>query len=140
VAVLWEQLQQVRVIHVRGTLASGKSTLADLLKAYVERERPDIDVHLFDWPLDTKRFEYRSYYRLINDILGEPKTKSDTWLKRQNTLIIVDEAQRSHKFVNFWNEFVKPLASERQYGPCVILFSSFGSPAATPIELPLESG
>ena len=74
VAALWEQLQQVRVIHVRGTPTSGKSTLADLLEAYVKRKRPDFDVHLFDWPDDIKGFEQNSYYHLLNNILDQQPT------------------------------------------------------------------
>ena len=61
-------------------------------------------------------------------------------VKRQNTLIIVDEAQRSYKSFNFWDQFIKPLASNSERGPFVILFSSFGSPAGTPIEVPIDSG
>jgi hypothetical protein len=61
-------------------------------------------------------------------------------VKRQNNLIIVDEAQRSYNFLNFWDQFIKPLASDAQSGPFVILFSSFGFPAGSPIEVPIEMG
>jgi len=131
VATLWEQLQRVRVIHARGTPTSGKSILARLLKKHVERVRPDMQVHLFNWPANTKGFEYSNYYYLLNEITGEPKTVSDTWLERKNTLVIIDEAQRSYEFLNLWDQFIKPLASQDVNGPWVILFSSFGSPTET---------
>jgi hypothetical protein len=143
VAALWEQVQRVQVIHVRGTPTSGKSILARLFRAYVKTKRPDIDVHLFNWPADMEtkdRYHLVNYYHLLNHILKQPATDSDTWLERQNTLIIIDEAQRSYKFYNFWDQFIKMLASFPGYGPFVVLFSSFGSPAGTPIEVPIESG
>ena len=145
VAALWEQIQRVQVIHVRGTPTSGKSILAHLFGDYVKTKRPDIDVHLFTWPVDIERkdhrnYHLRNYYHLLNDILNQPATDSDTWLKRQNTLIIIDEAQRSYKFHNIWDEFIKTLASSNGSGPFVVLFSSFGSPAGTPVEVPIESG
>jgi len=55
-------------------------------------------------------------------------------------LIIIDEAQRSYTFYNFWDQFVKTLASAKRSGPFVVLFSSFGSAAGAPVEVPVESG
>jgi len=139
VAALWEQLQQVNVMHIRGTPTTGKSVLADLFQAYVEEKRPDIRIHLFDWPINIKEFEYDTYYHLLNRLTKQPDTQSDTWLRRQNTLIIIDEAQRSYKFYSFWDRFIKSLASHGG-GPLVILFSSFGSAAGRSIEIPVEMG
>lgn len=130
---LWKQLQRVQVIHARGTPTSGKSILARLLEEHVKRVRPDMLVYLFNWPASVEGFEYSNYYHLLNKITKEPKTRSDTWLKRQNTLIIVDEAQRSYKFLNFWDEFIKPLASHDEISPFVIIFSSYGSPSEAPV-------
>jgi hypothetical protein len=139
VAALWEQLQRVHVMHVRGTPTTGKSVLADLFQEYVQGERPDIQIHLFNWPLNIKEFEYQNYYHLLNKLTNEPLTRRDNWLKRQNTLIIIDEAQRSYTFYSFWDEFIKRLASDGG-GPLVILFSSFGSAAGRPVEVPIEFG
>src|SRR5437763_771929 len=47
VAALWEQLQEVRIIHVRGTPTSGKSTLANLLSEYVKAKEQRIEVKIF---------------------------------------------------------------------------------------------
>ena len=145
VAALWEQIQRVQVIHVRGTPTSGKSILAHLFGDYVKTKRPDIDVHLFTWPVkieskDGYNYDVLNYYHVLNYVLKQPATDSDTWLKRQNTLIIIDEAQRSYKFHNIWDEFIKTLASSNGSGPFVVLFSSFGSPAGTLVEVPIESG
>src|SRR5437762_12318947 len=75
VAVLWEQLQVVRMMHVRGTPASGKSALAELLEAYVKNTRPDICVYYIDWPQPTvfsSEGYNRStrYYKLLNYSVG----------------------------------------------------------------------
>jgi hypothetical protein len=94
---------------------------------------------MFDWPTNIKVFEYDNYYHLLNRITKQPETQSDTWLQRQNTLIIIDEAQRSYTFDSFWNRFIKTLASDGG-GPLVILFSSFGSAAGSPIEIPPDTG
>jgi hypothetical protein len=72
-------------------------------------------------------------------MIDEPKTDSDNWLTRQNTLIIIDEAQRSYTYYDFWNIFIKRLASDIG-GPLVILFSSFGFAAGRSVELPEEKG
>src|SRR5436190_13167360 len=96
VAALWEELQRVRVMHVRGTPTTGQSKLADLFQEYVQRERPDIQTHLFNWPLNIKEFKCQNYYHLLNKLINEPLTRRDNWLKRQNTLIIINEAQRSY--------------------------------------------
>jgi hypothetical protein len=45
-----------------------------------------------------------------------------------NMLIIIDEAQMSYPFLNFWNDLIKPQAQNPVAGPFIILFSSFGSP------------
>jgi hypothetical protein len=50
VAVLWEQLQRVDVMHVRRNPTSGKTVLAALLRD-VKRERPQVKVYMFTWPL-----------------------------------------------------------------------------------------
>jgi len=139
VAALWEQLQRVNVIHIRGTPTTGKSVLANLFKAYIEEKRPDIRIHLFDWPINTKEFEYDTYYHLLNRLTKQPETRSDTWLRRQNTLIIINEVQRSYTFYSFWDQFIKSLASDGG-GPLVILFSSFSSAASRSIEIPVEMG
>ena len=50
VSKLWIQLQAVQVLHVQGTPTSGKSTLANLLHAYVMQVRPDYKIYKFSWP------------------------------------------------------------------------------------------
>jgi hypothetical protein len=53
----------------------------------------------------------------------------------ENTLLIIDEAQLSYEYLNLWNDFLKPLASDAKGGPFVILFSSYGSPSEIPVRV-----
>ena len=132
VVALWERLRQVRVIHVRGTPASGKSTLARLLGEFVRATEPGIPVHLFTWPcaFPDGLTTLSPYYHMLNSIIGRPKMLDD-WFKMQDTLLIIDEAQESYKYLNLWNDFLKRLPSR---GPMVALFSSYGSPCWKPLE------
>jgi hypothetical protein len=104
-----------------GALPQAASQLWPILEAYVKRKRPDFNVYLFDWPNDVEDYGAASYYHLLNHIL---RLQPDTWLEIENTLIVIDEAQRSYEFFNVWNRLIKPLASESFHGPLVILFSS----------------
>src|SRR5436189_4368729 len=105
VSALWEQVQENGVIHVRGTPASGKSTLAILLHKYVQNI-PGMDVIRFTWParIDSK-YEREPY----DELLSHATNKRKNWGMLKNTLIIIDEAQDSYRFHNLWVEFIKPL-------------------------------
>ena len=52
---LWEQHQEVGVIHVRGTPISGRLTLACLLQSHVRKSQPDMQVAI---PGPTAIFEW----------------------------------------------------------------------------------
>lgn len=135
---LWKQLQEVQVIHVRGTPTSGKSTLAHLLHAYVKRVHADWTVYEFSWP--TKFVgdltHVSSYGNLLNQRLGKPA--SYDWMTQTQTLLIIDEAQLSYEYDSLWIDFIKRLASDRAvYGPLVILFTSYGSPSEVPFDTPI---
>ncbi|KAA8895773.1 hypothetical protein FN846DRAFT_817875 [Sphaerosporella brunnea] len=126
---LYEQLRKHRVIHVRGTPTSGKTTLTKLLKRFVEVNLPHMTVVSFSWrgnaPVDwvfkpydwlIPKFSACSYQGDLNDY--------------GNVLLIVDEAQNSYRFASFWNELIKYQAQGVKEGPYIALFSSFGSPSA----------
>ena len=108
VAAFFAHLQDVRVINVRGTPASGKTTLSLLLHDHILCTRPDLQVFWKVWA---------------------GRANSD-WMACSNkvkTVIIIDEAQASYDDFNFWANLVKPVADNR-YGPMIALFSSYGSP------------
>jgi len=133
VVALWERLQQVRVIHVRGTPASGKSTLAYLLRQFVEVTEPGMRAYQFTWPCAFPDGLHKAspYYFMLNSITGRPKMLDDWW-EMQHTVLIIDEAQESYSYPGLWNDFLKLLPSV--IGPMVVLFSSYGSPSFQPLE------
>jgi len=128
VIALWDRIQQVGVVHVRGTPGSGKSTLARLLQEYVIGKRPDLQVYAFSW-LPNIPDGIRSYHRLLNYITGRPLDQDDWW--RMRVLLIIDEAQGSYGYISLWNDFIKNLSPTS--GPMVALFSSYGSPSKRPL-------
>ncbi|KAK2784931.1 hypothetical protein FQN53_008117 [Emmonsiellopsis sp. PD_33] len=131
VEALWGRLQRETVIHVRGTPASGKSTLAFLLKLHVEEVAPNLHILAIAWPMEFPAgfFRQTPYHRLLN-FLSNRDLELDDW-KRKRILIIIDEAQGSYAYTSLWNDFIKSLT--RLDGPLVALFSSYGSPTEAPL-------
>jgi hypothetical protein len=136
VAALWELVQQTRVVHVRGTPASGKSVLAHLLQNHVEKTCPSLWVYLITWNpayLSSKKLDIGSTHDdLFNCVTGQSVQLRD-WHNVQNTLLLIDEAQLSYEYSALWNDFMK-LICGIQWGPWVVLFSSYGSPSDSPLQ------
>ena len=135
VAALWKRLEEVGVVHVRGTPASGKSTLAHLLENYVRKTGLDIRVYRFSWPaaFPDGFWSGTPYHQLLNWILRRPVDIPDDWWEMR-VLLIIDEAQGSYEYLSVWNDFIKGISSDS--GPLVALFSSYGSPSGKPLETP----
>ncbi|KAI9781194.1 MAG: hypothetical protein M1839_006302 [Geoglossum umbratile] len=129
VAALWERLQQVQVIHVRGTPASGKSTLAGLLGQHVRTVEPGLQVYATSWPAIIPERIWK-YDQLLNYITNQSPDKDDWWTMK--VLIIIDEAQGSYRYSSLWNNFIKGISYGS--GIMVALFSSYGSPSNRPLE------
>jgi hypothetical protein len=110
--------------------------LARLLENYVKKTNPEMDVIYFTWqPRQALEGDHKlgtgsRYTELLNAHVN-PDKQVDEWLGRVNTLIIIDEAQLSYPYISLWTDFIKPQNYEL-WGPIVILFSSYGSPAETP--------
>jgi hypothetical protein len=136
VAALWDQLKKHQVVHVRGTPTSGKSTLAQLLKDYVGRTSPNTQVYAFSWQrpevLEKKGVSWSCYYQLLNSQTGRP-IDTDDWLRMRNMLLIMDAAQTSYQYADLWTQFIKRVSSDGDETRRVVLFSSYGSPAETPL-------
>ena len=137
ISALWEQLQQVGVIHARGTPTSGKSTMAALLDKYIQERHKNMEVYRFSWPPELpKSYEMLPYHSILNALLGLPDTGLDIWEYKKNALLIIDEAQQSYKCASLWNDFIKICAQSEtpRWRPYIILFSSYGSPSAKPAQ------
>lgn len=112
IASFFVQFQDVRVVHVRGTSASGKSTLSLILHDHVHYTRPDIEV----------------FWKVWN---RTDKIDWSKWRYREKAVLIIDEAQASYEDADFWASLVKPVADTRS-GPMIALFGSYGSPSQGP--------
>lgn len=100
----FSQLQEVQVVHLRGTPASGKSTFSLLLHDHIRNRRPDILLYWEIW---------------------NPNYKID-WtdqIYRENVVLIIDEAQGSYNDNESWAFLEKPVADTRT-GPMIALFGS----------------
>ena len=128
---LARMLDDERVVLVRGTPTSGKSTLARLLDRYYERHNVP-SVCIDSWP--------QTGYSSFRGILVEQARDSGyPWVTRKNLyscdiVFIIDEAQMSYHDHGLWLGFVKCQAS-RYNGPRVCLFCSYGSPSGTTANL-----
>src|ERR1700722_6794495 len=116
-------LDEKRVVHVRGTPYSGKTTLATLLWKYYHKRREPV-VFLDGWyhvgnPRThlVNECEARGYYGV------EPHTLTDA-----NVVFIFDEAQQSYDDSALWRGIIKTQSGSHA-GPKICLFSSYGSPA-----------
>jgi hypothetical protein len=129
VTALWERIQQVGVVHVRGTPATGKSTLARLLEDHVRTIEPNLEVYRFAWPLSFPGEEWNPFENLLN-AFTKLSLRQIEW-QTYRRLLIIDEAQESYKCISLWNDLIKGLSPRS--GPLIVLFSSYGSPSAKPL-------
>lgn len=126
----------MRVIHVRGTPASGKSTLAMFLEQHVNSVfQGKVPVYRFRWtpgtlPLST------SYNKLLNHFTEQ--IAPFDWIE-MNAVIIIDEAQLSYDFKDLWHGLIKILASGVAAGPFIIAFASYGSATKSPLPSEVSS-
>ena len=104
---------------VRGTPASGKTVLAQLLADHISRQDPDVHiVWVYGWPLKEVKESgnYRSYL------------EQQGWLEREKTVFIFDEAQLSYEDAQLWGEFFKSMHDHEERR--AIVFASYGSPTS----------
>ena len=125
VSNLAQALDEQLVILVRGTPATGKTTLAILLEEYYLDKGSS--VFYFDtWPYNLpERYYWRSLIRRINDTYGDGSVPAGKGLS--NAVLLIDEAQATYSDSLFWNRMLKDILG---YGRNVrvCLFSSYGSP------------
>ena len=62
VVALWDLIQKKQIIHIRGTLATGKSTLTQLLQHHVSfNNKNDLEVYYIAWPVDYDPLEQTGF-------------------------------------------------------------------------------
>lgn len=116
---------------MRGTPASGKTTLARLLQQYYNDQKRTVHFisnwkKLEDYPAED---EDEPWEKLSQIIHSRYKSNGRTGKLPPGTIIIIDEAQKTYSDTEFWNLVIK----ERIYGKGddikFCLFCSYGSPS-----------
>ena len=109
-------LQQILYItQVRGTPASGKTTLANLLQHYIAIQEPDSLVAIVPAWMNQDQLDQEGGWR---------KWLADGWNAEPGSVLIVDEAQTSFRDIWFWTHIkgINPNCRHR-----IITFSSYGN-------------
>lgn len=129
-------LEDERVVHVRGTPASGKSTLAHLLYLHYQKQNT-ASVIIRSWPngdgvyADDRliRYAQSAGYSFI----------TSTNLYDADIVWIIDEAQMSYDDDALWLGFIKFQHGRSSWGPRICVFSSYGSPTGGPQDFSVGS-
>lgn len=124
---LWKLINERQVVHIRGTPATGKSTLAHLLAMYVSKIEPQLEVYHVCWPEASRNLPETAPYSYLLNYLARRSQNSQDWMYI-NGLLIIDEAQASYRHSSLWNDLIKFL--EPGFGLKIALFSSYGSASA----------
>ena len=101
---LIEILDVYYVAHVRGTPASGKSTMAMLLRDRLQDAGRKV-VFVRSWPSDLRGEDYTTV--LVDAAKPRLLLDPDNLGNHNDTVFIVDEAQQTYAHTNFWLEFTK---------------------------------
>jgi hypothetical protein len=125
-------LDEKRVVHVRGTPSSGKTTLAHLLKDHYIKRKERV-VYINGWHNTKEKIVPAAHFLAANytpvmELHGYDRIDPDT-LIHHNIIFLIDEAQHSYRDEDFWLGIIKT-QSGRWSGIRICLFSAYGSPAA----------
>lgn len=115
-------LKEHEVMHVCGTPASGKSTLARLLHDYLSGTQNVILINKWDYGTPAREFSVgKCHY------FGHWQVQTVNLLHADITFII-DEAQQTYDNSDLWYTIIKTQI-DTSIGPQFCLFSSYGSPS-----------
>ncbi|ODM15257.1 hypothetical protein SI65_09198 [Aspergillus cristatus] len=140
-------LDDVNIVHVRGTPASGKTRLSELLRDYYLKEGRKVSL-IKEWEKLDHKNPWGSLVKLVEEwnkeLEGAPTTSFTTtssqseqdlsWVLTSNTVILVDEAQVTYNDTALWNTIIKERQSVCVYNFRLCLFCSYGSPSTGPDE------
>ncbi|KAL4942456.1 hypothetical protein BDV06DRAFT_211805 [Aspergillus oleicola] len=133
VSRLADLIDSQKVVHVRGTPASGKTTLAQLLQQYYKvMKRNSIFIEtwreLDEYPLVGNNYYIHAWSKLDRML----RTRFDPNMNylAPGTILIIDEAQKTYSDILFWNSIIKPRLSQEGLDIRICLFCCYGSPSS----------
>jgi hypothetical protein len=116
-----------KVVQVRGTPASGKSVLLELVNAFIAQKHSTLStVKIYFWPQEMTPDGSVSY---IEKIMGGEL--ANLQCGHADKVLLLDEAQSSYYDLIFWNSLLKQASCGT--GIHVLLFSSYGAPMDCPV-------
>ncbi|KAF7181039.1 hypothetical protein CNMCM7691_000168 [Aspergillus felis] len=131
VSTLADLIDSQKVVHVRGTPACGKTTLARLLQEYYEAKKRN-SIYIDTWR------ELDEYPPVGGGPYSRAWSKLDSMLRTRfgsnmnylapGTILIIDEAQGSYSDTLFWNSIIKQRLSHEGLDISFCLFCCYGSP------------
>ena len=122
-------LDDMKIVHVRGTPATGKTCLSELLRDYYRDKGRKVFL-ITKWEDLSPEDPWGSLIELVKKRnKGFSSPEQDSCDLSSDTVILVDEAQKSYTDEVLWNTVLK----ERQATTCVYnfrlcLFCSYGNP------------
>lgn len=128
VSKLAATLDDVNIVHVRGTPASGKTCLSELLRDYYRKEGRRVFL-ITEWEKLNPKNPWGSFVELVeksNEGLEDASATSFittssqpeqnlSWIVTSDTVILVDEAQKTYNDSVLWNTIFKA----RQKSVCI---------------------
>jgi hypothetical protein len=128
---LWNTAKEVRLLHIRGSPASGKTTLRTILANYICINDPSYNVFTITAWAENDVMESGGYTRQLESITDIPYSILASQASKD--MILFDESQDSYWDHQLWSDFLKSLRPG--LGPIVIMFASFGSAGRMPVQL-----
>ncbi|PLN79533.1 hypothetical protein BDW42DRAFT_172707 [Aspergillus taichungensis] len=131
VTKLIDLIESYPIVHIRGTPASGKTTLSQLLRDSLIKQGKRVFLLPFWTPLENFNSARPEAWTALHNMLTQKfSDPSISDYLGEESVLIVDEAQMSYGDMFFWNGIIK----ERSDGLIkhkirICLFCSFGSPS-----------
>lgn len=128
---LVRRLMSHGILYVRGTPASGKSILLNLLHQELLTQHPSLRiVSINSWPQSMNDFQSQGYIeRLLGASLSSPSVVPPT-------VLLVDEAQSTKENQYFRNTFLKLLVQPTPSTRRVAMFAAYSSVGDSPADIP----
>jgi len=126
------RLLKQRVLHIRGTPATGKTTLLYLIHDYLAMNHSGIAVRSIEWHT---LLNGKSSHEAILNFMGE----TDLRLFGESAsekCILIDEAQDCYNDSFLWNRIKAIDDASENVGLIIVLATSYGNATVIPADIP----